>query len=287
MRIIEDVMARAQANGGHLTRQELLNWEVDGRRMPVIDYSRGIRNPADFDSTLSIVATVDGPYDDVESPDDGLLHYAYRAGDPDAGDNRKLRNALHTRVPLLLFHKEIRGILTPVAPVYVIGDDPQRGYVTVALDEAFRFLSPDERMSPERRRYALRLARQRLHQPAFRTRVLVAYNSRCAVCELKYPALLDAAHIIPDGHPRGLPTVTNGLAMCKIHHAAYDQQMLAVTPDYRVRIAADLLKQIDGPMLKHGLQEMDGRELWVPEQATNRPDRELLSERYALFNSVR
>lgn len=89
-RIIEDVMARAEANGGFLTREELLDWHVDGRRIPVIDISRGIRNPAEFGSTLAIVTSASGPYDDAESPEDGLLHYAYRSGDPWSGDNAKL-----------------------------------------------------------------------------------------------------------------------------------------------------------------------------------------------------
>jgi hypothetical protein len=39
--------------------------------------------------------------------------------------------------------------------------------------------------------------------------------------------LLDAAHILPDGHPKGEPVVPNGLALCKLHHAAFDRQRLA------------------------------------------------------------
>lgn len=281
--IIRDVMQRAEANGGFLTRGELLDWRVNGDRMPVIDYSRGIRNPAEFSSTLSIVSTVGGPYDDVESSDDGLLHYAYRKGDPWSGDNRKLRNAMETGMPLILFRKEIPNVLTPIAPVYVVDDEPQANSFIIALDEAFRFLPRGVAMSGEQKRYALRLAKQRLHQPAFRTRVLVAYESRCAVCSLRHPALLDAAHILADSDPRGLPTVTNGLAMCKIHHAAFDQQMLGVTPDYEVRISTSVLAEVDGPMLKHGIQEMDGRMLWLPGCAGDRPDRELLAERFATF----
>lgn len=284
-RIIEDVLARADANGGFLTRAELLDWHIDGRRMPVIDYSRGIRNPAEFGSTLAIVSTVGGPYDDVESPEDGLLHYAYRKGDPWSGDNRKLRNALESGMPLILFRKETTGILTPVAPVYVVDDEPQNRTFVIALDEAFRFIPRGVGMSEEQKRYALRLARQRLHQPAFRTRVLVAYESRCSVCDLRHASLLDAAHIVPDGDPRGLPTVTNGMAMCKIHHAAFDQQLLGVTPDYRVRIATSILEEVDGPMLRHGLQEMDGRALWVPRRRADHPDAGLLAERFAVFAS--
>src|SRR5450759_2474979 len=104
--IMDWVRERAEVNGGFLHRQELLTFAIGGRDLPLIDFSRGIRNPADFSTTLSIVSAANGPYDDVES-DDGLLHYAYRKGDPFTGDNRKLRAALETGLPLILFRKEV------------------------------------------------------------------------------------------------------------------------------------------------------------------------------------
>lgn len=286
MRIIDWVRLRAEANGGFLHRHELLSFRIDGEDLPVIDFSRGIRNPREFDSTLSIVVSTNGPYDDVESTD-GLLHYAYRKGDEWGGDNRKLRNAITTGQPLILFRKEMANIYTPVMPVYVVDDVPEERSFTIALDESFTFLPDVRHLTTAQRSYALRLAKQRLHQPAFRTRVLVAYERRCAVCAIRHASLLDAAHIVPDGHERGLPTVNNGLALCKIHHAAYDQNMMGVTPGYEVRIAVELLEEIDGPMLKHGLQEMHGRQLQLPSRPTDRPDRELLDWRFERFASAR
>jgi len=188
-------------------------------------------------------------------------------------------------MPLILFRKEIANIYTPVFPVYVVDDEPERRQFLIALDEAFRFIHEPGHLTEPQREYAVRLAKQRLHQPAFRTRVLVAYETRCAICELKHGALLDAAHIVPDGHRLGAPTVNNGLSLCKIHHAAYDQNMLGVTPDFEVRIALDLLEEIDGPMLKHGLQEMHGRTLALPRRRLDHPDREHLAWRYERFTT--
>lgn len=278
------VRERAEANGGFLHRAELLDFHLDGAKLPIIDYSRGIRNPATFGSTLSIVSTANGPYDDTES-DDGLLHYAYRDGDPWSGDNRKLRNAMTTGMPLILFRKEVRNIYTPVFPVYVVDDYPEERTFVIALDESFMFMKDVRDMNVAQKEYAIRLAKQRLHQPAFRTRVMVAYDTQCAVCQLRHGALLDAAHIVPDWHELGSPTVTNGLALCKIHHAAYDQDMLGVTPEYTIEIAVDLLQEIDGPMLKHGLQEMHGRALRLPVRAADRPDPGHLSWRYEAFRA--
>ena len=73
--------------------------------------------------------------------------------------------------------------------------------------------------------------------------------------------LLDAAHIVGDRrHERGDPMVPNGLAMCKIHHAAFDTNILGIRPDRVVEIRSDILEEHDGPMLRHGLQELHGAE---------------------------
>lgn len=276
------VRERAEANGGFLHRSELLGFRIDGRDLPLIDFSRGIRNPRDFGSTLSIVAAADGPYDDVEA-EDGLLHYSYRKGDPWSGDNRKLRTAMETGQPLILFRKEVANYYTPVMPVYVVDDEPENRAFIIALDEAFRFMGDVRDLSEPQRQYAQRLAKQRLHQPAFRTRVLLAYETRCAICSLAHGSLLDAAHIVPDTHELGAPTTSNGLALCKIHHAAYDQNMLGVSPDYRVAVNREVLEEIDGPMLRHGIQEMHGREITVPKRRADRPARDLLAWRWEHF----
>ena len=136
---------------------------------------------------------------------------------------------------------------------------------------------------PDIRRYVERVVKQRVHQPEFRGKVLLAYENQCAVCHLRHPELLDAAHILPDSHPEGRAVVTNGLSLCKIHHGAYDADFLGIDPDYKVHIKIDLLEERDGPMLRHGLQEMHGSTLSVPQQRIKRPSRENLAERFAVF----
>ncbi len=95
----------------------------------------------------------------------------------------------------------------------------------LALDEGQRLITPGVDLSIEMRRYVERINKVRLHQPMFRARVLAAYQSRCTVCQLRHAELLDAAHIISDNQPHGDPVVPNGLAMCKIHHAAFDSNI--------------------------------------------------------------
>jgi hypothetical protein len=52
--------------------------------------------------------------------------------------------------------------------------------------------------------------------------------------------------------------VTNGLALCTLYHAAFDRDVIGITPDYVVEVRRDVLEQEDGPMLIHGLQGFHG-----------------------------
>jgi len=165
---------------------------------------------------------------------------------------------------------------------YVVSDDTVRKQFVIALDESLRFLRDPLHPSPAERRYAERVVRQRLHQPEFRARVIRAYETRCAVCRLHHGELLDAAHIQADALG-GAPVVANGLAMCKIHHAAYDEDFLSVDPDYVIHIKLALLEEHDGPMLRHGLQEVHGRRIEVPRLVGERPDPALLDGRHRAF----
>lgn len=58
---------------------------------------------------------------------------------------------------------------------------------------------------------------------------------------------------------------------------------MGITPDYQVRIDDDLLDEVDGPMLRHGLQEMHGRTIVLPRNRNARPSREKLAQRFELF----
>jgi putative restriction endonuclease len=46
------------------------------------------------------------------------------------------------------------------------------------------------------------------------------------------------------------------------------------------------MQEVDGPMLRHGLQEMSGRPLNVPSRASERPSKERLAERYDEFRAA-
>jgi len=123
---------------------------------------------------------------------------------------------------LVYFHGVAPRWYRPLWPVFITGDDPASLTFSVAVDDPADVdpaLAAGVR-DAARRQYVTRQVVQRLHQDKFRHRVLTAYRTRCAVCRLRHAELLDAAHILPDRHPKGEPVVPNGLALCKIHHAA-------------------------------------------------------------------
>lgn len=267
--------------------RDLAQFEFEGRRIPLMDPQRGIRKPAQLSAALSIRTSFTPvgqvpPYEDAEGPD-GLLRYKYRGQNPGHPENLALRRAYEHRLPLIWFVAATPGDYVPVYPIWIVGDEPQQLQFVVAFDLAQRLVAVGDVGDDTQRRYVERLTRMRLHQPVFRVRVLTAYANQCAICRLRYPLLLDGAHILPDGHARGGPVVSNGLSLCKMHHAAYDANFLGVRPDLVVEVRSDVRREIDGPMLTHGLQEMDGVRLLQPRSRAARPDPDRLEERYAEF----
>ncbi|MFS0853288.1 HNH endonuclease [Microbacterium sp. 179-I 3D4 NHS] len=263
------------------SRDELVNYTFNGERIPLLDTGRGIRNPSDFDSTLTIMTSSKKTRYSDGINSDGLVRYSYQSRD--GGDNVKLRSAFEHADPLVYFLGVRPSHYVAFYPVYIVHDDPVARVVTVALDESLRYFDDPLHLREFERRYAERLVRTRLHQPMFRARVLRAYASACAICNLKHAELLDAAHIIPDGEGSGVAEVSNGLALCKLHHASYDRNLLGITPDYEVRINQRLLDEVDGPMLRHGLQDMHKRALTLPRRPADHPSKSKLAERFTLF----
>jgi putative restriction endonuclease len=217
----------------------------------------------------------------------GHISYKYRGKDPSHRDNIALRRALDRGLPLIYLVAVDPGVYDVIAPVYVTAaSDAGLEFTLVADQVAYLGHQDDSVRTTLRREYATRAVLQRLHQQQFRRLVLTAYRDQCSICRLKHVDLLDAAHILSDRHPKGEPIVTNGLGLCKIHHSAYDANIIGIDPDAVVHVRQDILLEIDGPMLKHGLQEMEGSRLVLPRKSDLRPNRDFLAERFDRFRAA-
>jgi putative restriction endonuclease len=277
--------------GDVMPRETLIaGFQFEGRRVPLMSPQQGIFKPAIMELPLSLttVPVVPGkerPYED-EIGEDGI-RYRYRGTDPNHRDNAGVRLAMLRRVPLVYFHGIVPGRYQAEWPAYVAYDDPGSLTFTVLVDTRVSFQGQSDYVAEdtreETRRYITAAVQKRLHQRTFRQRVITAYREHCAICRLRHQELLEAAHILPDGHPRGVPSIPNGIALCKLHHAAFDAHIIGVTPDYQIEVRSDVLVEEDGPMLLHGLQGFHGAILRTPRSDVLKPNRDFLAERYELF----
>ncbi len=278
------------------SRDDLANFEYQGRKCRLVGTQTGIWRVKDFsEAAISILTAYvpDGlrrPYDDSVGVD-GMLRYKWRGSEANTADNVWLRVAMQKQLPLVWFtgvgylDGTKTQVFAPRFPVWLVAEEPDQHQFVVSVEESQKYVgeSAPAEVIEITRRYNERIVRTRHHQPLFRAAVLHAYQRRCAICKLPFAELLDAAHIKSDAEG-GAAVVTNGLALCKIHHGAFDSDMIGITPDYRVQVRESVLLTNDGPTLQHSIKEMNGEKLrQLPQAKNDQPDRVLLEERYARF----
>ncbi len=258
----------------------------------------GIFKPRQMEQVLSIKTVVPKPggkvwYQDqirdhqIASPED-VFRYSFKGTNPDDPKNRLLERAMIHNLPLIYFYGiNRRGAAAhyhPIYPVFIVGWDPLSLSCAVAVGARIQEESLVVPPSAEERRYRIVETKQRLHQALFRERVVEAYEGRCALTGLPELRLVDAAHIIPDSEKElGQPDIRNGICMSKIHHAAFDSQLIGIDPDYRIHVAHSLLYLHDGPMLEQGIKALEGKMIHLPRYKELWPDRERLEKRYETF----
>lgn len=270
-----------------------------GERIPFVNPQRGIFKPRVMRFLLSIRTVYPRTgarvwYDDqrrvhqqIHSGQE-LIDYAFMGSNPDAADNRWLKEAMEAQVPVIYFLGIAPGRYTAIYPTFIADWSASRltariGFGMPLISTAGAVPIPS---APERR-YALRLVSQRLHQATFREAVLTAYGGRCAISRLPERRLLDAAHIVADRDELlGQPLVANGLPLSKVHHAAFDANLIGIDPDYRIHVSDELFEMNDGPMLEQGIKAMRGKTLLMPERHVDRPDRDRLAARFEIYRAL-
>ena len=281
----------------HLTANELKpGFIFDGERIPLVNPQRGIFKPRQMRFLLSIKTVFPKPggkiwYDDQREvhrqiyQGDETVDYAFMGQNPEAADNRWLREAFENRIPVIYFLGIAPGRYQAMLPTFISGWDAN------GLKARIAFGVPDKEVlvPPENaleRRYALRAVKQRLHQASFREAIISAYDGRCALSGLPEPLLLDAAHIVPDKNEQfGQPVVPNGIPLSKIHHAAFDAHLIGIDPDYGLHVSDRLLDQNDGPMLE-ALKRLDGGTIHLPSRVKDRPDQDRLALRFERYKAA-
>jgi len=241
---------------------------------------QGVFKPKEMtDGALTLLSTLASTYEDEHLDGDEVL-YDY------APPQREYENVGLKRVAALgrsvILLKQVKAKPKPeymvFAPVALMGFDDVARKVRLNLGPAAQETLgiPSPAPSVFSKQYAETIAKARLHQAHFRRETLLAYGHRCCICELRERPLLDAAHIVPDRLPEGIPTVKNGMAMCPSHHRAYDQSILLVGEDYRVKVQRERLDHVDTDATKRMIVDFDGKTIWLPKDEASRPAPEFL-----------
>lgn len=290
-------MRRLSDTHDHLTAAEVNpGFMFEGERIPLVNPQRGIFKPKQMRYLLSIKTVFPKPgarvwYDDQRQvhrqiyEGDEAVDYAFMGTNPDAAENRWLREAMENCVPVIYFLGIAPGRYKAIVPVFLTGWDSKGLTTRVVIGNSGEnaYHLPEDATE---RRYALREVKQRLHQASFREAVITAYSGRCALSGLPESVLLDAAHIIVDSNEiYEQPIVPNGIPLSKIHHAAFDAHLIGSDPDFRIHVSERLLSQKDGLMLE-ALKGLHKGKLHLPRRPQDHPDRGRLEMRFRDFEAA-
>jgi putative restriction endonuclease len=280
-----------------LTSEDLARgFQFRGERIPLVNPQRGIFKPQQMKYLLSIKTVVPRKgakvwYDDQRAAHDQIyqgdetIEYSFMGANPEAADNRWLREAMQNRIPLIYFLGAFPGHYHAIIPATIVTWDARSLCAEVSMGLPGE-LRADPQETALERRYALRQVKARLHQTLFRAAVIAAYGGRCALSGLPETSLLDAAHIAADGDElMGQPVITNGLPLTKLHHAAFDTHLIGIDTDYRIVVARRLLDTRDGPTLE-ALKGLHGNLINLPRRKRDQPDLERLAMRFDAFKRV-
>ena len=119
----------------------------------------------------------------------------------------------------------------------------------------------------------------RSRDPRFRPEVIQAYEYRCAICgyDIRIDDQLiglEAAHI--RWHANGGPDeVPNGLALCVLHHKAFDRGGISLSDDYRLLVSPALHGQ--GSAWQNWFSNLESQSMRRPRYSKNDPNLEYLA----------
>lgn len=116
----------------------------------------------------------------------------------------------------------------------------------------------------------------------FRQAIIEAYDCGCAICRLKIKSPdslsweVEAAHIVPN-HSLGRDDLWNGIALCRLHHWAFDVGWFTLLDDYKIRVSSQI-SHLPAELGKMGTYEFirsladKTATVYLPKRSEIRPD---------------
>jgi len=218
--------------------------------------------------------------------DDGFYHYSLQRGDPYGGNNKYLWQSLEFNQPFIYFHAVAPAIYKALWPCFIVNIEPEKRFALVSLGitEVTKKTEPNYKLPGEfESRYLVRESKARLHQSSFREAVLQAYNWRCAITGLAVTKLIEAAHIIPDQEIGEKQFLKNGIALSRIHHRAYDSDLIGIDADFKVHIGTELSSSPGNRFMESSFLRFDGQLLNLPSNIDAIPHKDYLARRFEKY----
>jgi len=114
----------------------------------------------------------------------------------------------------------------------------------------------------------------KIRSRGFRQAIIEAYDFKCAVCGLKIFSPnkqweVEAAHIVPHSS-NGKDDIWNGLALCRLHHWAFDVGWFSLDDNFKI-ITSKHVKKIPSEMGQMGSYDffndlLSNKEIFLPKQ---------------------
>lgn len=125
----------------------------------------------------------------------------------------------------------------------------------------------------------------RINQKFFHETIMSSYNNTCCITGLNNPDLLHACHISDwKNDKKNRTNPQNGLCMNVLFHKAYDENLLGISPDYKIHVSEDILglkkENVDQDFISL-IMGYHGREIKLPRRFL--PDQELLAKHYEKY----
>lgn len=133
----------------------------------------------------------------------------------------------------------------------------------------------DEDDLPKEGKTREQIIQARVNQSFFRKTVLAAYNNTCCITGINQPELLVAGHIRPwkeDIKNRLNPR--NGIALNGLHDKAFENGLMTITTDYKIKISRILKKQKNQKIIQDYFLSFDDKPIILPSRFL--PDCEFL-----------
>jgi putative restriction endonuclease len=131
-----------------------------------------------------------------------------------------------------------------------------------------------------------RPTKQRRGQDYFREIVLNNYGNRCAITGLPIRELLIASHILPwNSHEGQRLDVRNGIALNRLHDAAFDQGLISFDDDLRLILSTKIRSYLPHIGIQAQFEAFENCHISLPDDGQAPSDENLAWHRENLFLS--